>query len=195
MPGLRQRQTSAQVAGTDAGPVIRADHRAGGPDSDFIDVDDDSVSSTVQSPPPSADWDSMVLRRCTRCALPETHETIDVRRRGRLQRLPAARVQADADRLGRTRKRELDELIEQYRGKYDYDCIVPFSGGKDSTFTLYYLVKEYRLKPLVVQFDHGFMRPNARWPTPSARSRSSGVDYQSSRPNWRSCSKLMLRER
>jgi tRNA(Ile)-lysidine synthase TilS/MesJ len=28
----------------------------------------------------------------------------------------------------------LDELIEQYRGKYDYDCIVPYSGGKDSTY-------------------------------------------------------------
>ena len=36
----------------------------------------------------------------------------------------------------------LDELINKYKGKYDYDCIVPFSGGKDSTFTLWYLVKE-----------------------------------------------------
>ena len=24
----------------------------------------------------------------------------------------------------------LDELINIYKGKYDYDCIVPFSGGK-----------------------------------------------------------------
>ena len=33
-------------------------------------------------------------------------------------------------------------------------------GGKDSTWTLYYLMKEYGLKPLVVRFDHGFLRPN-----------------------------------
>ena len=52
----------------------------------------------------------------------------------------------------------LDKLIEKYRGKYAYDCIVPFSGGKDSTFQLYYLIKEYNLKPLVVRFNHGFMR-------------------------------------
>ena len=32
------------------------------------------------------------------------------------------------------RKKDLDELVEQYRGHSDYDCIVPFSGGKDSTW-------------------------------------------------------------
>ena len=57
------------------------------------------------------------------------------------------------------KEREFSELVEQYRGKYDSDCIVPFSGGKDSTYTLYSLVVNYGLKPLVVSFDHGFMRP------------------------------------
>ena len=49
---------------------------------------------------------------------------------------------------GLKQKQLLDELVEEYRGKYDYDCIVPFSGGKDSTWTLYYLVKEYNLETL-----------------------------------------------
>ena len=62
--------------------------------------------------------------------------------------------------IGQKKKAELDDLIKNYRGKYDYDCIVPFSGGKDSTWTLYYLIKEYKINPLVVRFDHGFMRPN-----------------------------------
>ena len=57
------------------------------------------------------------------------------------------------------RKLLLDEIIEKHRGKYDYDCIVPFSGGKDSTFQLLYLIKEYGLKVLVIRFNHGFMRP------------------------------------
>ena len=35
---------------------------------------------------------------------------------------------------------KVDELIEKFRGKSDYDCIVPFSGAKDSTFQLYYLM-------------------------------------------------------
>ena len=37
--------------------------------------------------------------------------------------------------------------------------VLLFSGGKDSTFTLYYLVKNLGLKCLVVRFDHLFMRP------------------------------------
>lgn len=58
------------------------------------------------------------------------------------------------------KKEEFDTLIEQYRGGNDYDCIVPYSGGKDSMWILYYLVKHYKLKPLIVRFDHGFLRPN-----------------------------------
>jgi hypothetical protein len=37
-----------------------------------------------------------------------------------------------------------------------YDCIVGFSGGKDSSWVLYSAVKTYGLKPLAVTFDHGF---------------------------------------
>ena len=61
------------------------------------------------------------------------------------------------------RLEQLDALIAQYRGRYRYDCLVPFSGGKDSTWTLYYLMKRYPgLKPLVVRFNHGFLRPTSR---------------------------------
>ena len=79
------------------------------------------------------------LRRCSPVRAARNARDDPVRRRGRLQRLPAARVQAVADRLDGARA-GARELIDQYRGKHDYDCIVPFSGGKDSTFTLYELV-------------------------------------------------------
>lgn len=89
------------------------------------------------------------------------------------------------------RKRDLDTLIDTYRGKYDYDCIVPFSGGKDSTWTLYYLIREYKLKPLVVRFDHGFMRPNLHENTTRVL-RGLGADFHSFTPNWKVVQKLML---
>src|SRR5258708_35209601 len=57
------------------------------------------------------------------------------------------------------RRQELARIAESVREQGDYDCIVPFSGGKDSTFTLWYVIKELKLKPLVVRFDHGFLRP------------------------------------
>ena len=98
------------------------------------------------------------MKRCVKCGLPETHETIvfDSDRACNIcNQTGAQKSSIDWD----SRKKDLDKLVEDYRGKGDYDCIVPFSGGKDSTWTLYYLVKEYGLKPLVVRFDHGFLRP------------------------------------
>lgn len=130
------------------------------------------------------------LKRCTRCTIPETHETIMFDAHGvcnicRQQEYKKQRIDWPE------RKRELGELIERYRGKYSHDCIVPFSGGKDSTFTLHYLVKEYGLKPLVVQFDHGFLRPGTI--RNNVRTlKLLGVDFVSFRPNWALVRKLML---
>ncbi len=49
------------------------------------------------------------------------------------------------------RKKEFLKIIEKYRSKNfsDYDCIVPVSGGKDSTFQVYTLLK-HGLNPLCV---------------------------------------------
>lgn len=89
------------------------------------------------------------------------------------------------------RRKELDKLVEQYRGKHDYDCIVPFSGGKDSTFTLWYLVKELGLKCLVVRFDHLFMRPVVEENADTTFKRL-GVDVIRFSPNWKVVRKLMF---
>lgn len=47
-------------------------------------------------------------------------------------------------------------------GSYDYDAAVGFSGGKDSTYVLYKLVKEYGLKVKAYTLDNGFMSSEAR---------------------------------
>ena len=84
----------------------------------------------------------------------------------------------------------LDRVIEKYRGRYDYDCIVPFSGGKDSTYTLYYLMKEYKIKPLVVRFNHGFMRPKHEAKV-ERTLKKLGADFINFTPNWAIVKKLM----
>lgn len=110
------------------------------------------------------------LIRCTRCLMPETMDTIIFDKAGVCNVCRSNEIkhgQIDWKAKGR----EFEELVNQYRDKYDYDCIVPFSGGKDSTYTLFTLVKEFELKPLVVSFDHGFMRPTVL----ANRERSQGV--------------------
>jgi N-acetyl sugar amidotransferase len=128
------------------------------------------------------------LRRCTKCTLPETHETIVFDEEGvcNVCRNNEKKEQID----WQLKRRELDELIDQYKGKGVYDCIVPFSGGKDSTFTLWYIVKELGLKPLVVSFDHGFYRPKTV-ENNERTQRKLGVDFLKFRSDWKIVRKLM----
>lgn len=130
------------------------------------------------------------MKRCSKCNLPETHETIIFDAQG-VCNICNQQEFKNASIDWSQRKKELDALIEEYRGRYDYDCLVPFSGGKDSTWTLHYLVKEYGLKPLVVRFDHGFMRPNLE-ENVKKTIRKLGVDIHTFTPNWKVVQKLML---
>ncbi|MFC1679390.1 hypothetical protein ACFL2T_04195 [Elusimicrobiota bacterium] len=52
-------------------------------------------------------------------------------------------------------------LVAKHRGKGKYDCLVMCSGGKDSTSSLYYMKRRYRLNPLAFTFDHGFETEDA----------------------------------
>ena len=93
------------------------------------------------------------LRRCTRCVMPETHETISFDEEGvcnicRQQEYKKESIDWTA------KKSELMAIADKFRGKHAYDVIIPFSGGKDSAFTAWYAVKELGLKPLIVSFDH-----------------------------------------
>jgi glutamine---fructose-6-phosphate transaminase (isomerizing) len=93
------------------------------------------------------------MRRCTRCILPETMPYIDFDEAGvcnychnyRLRNKPKP-------------KEELFGLVEPYRRKDgSADCIVPFSGGRDSCYGLHLVVKELRMKPITYTYDWGMV--------------------------------------
>ena len=52
------------------------------------------------------------------------------------------------------KEKELRGILEEFKSKdgSNYDCIIPVSGGKDSTFQTYVIKKVYGLNPLVVNF-------------------------------------------
>lgn len=131
-----------------------------------------------------------MLNHCTRCVMPETAESLSFDEEGVCSvchQIEYKHAAIDWD----AREAEFDRILENVRGKYDYDCIVPFSGGKDSTFTLWYLVTQKKLKPLVVRFDHGFMRTTVI--ENNVRTfRTLGVDVHNFTPNWQVVRKLMF---
>ncbi len=53
------------------------------------------------------------------------------------------------------RKREFEELVEKFRSDdpTKYDCIIPVSGGKDSTWQLHVAKNVYGLRPLCLCFE------------------------------------------
>ena len=131
------------------------------------------------------------LERCTRCTLPITWETIFYDTEG------VCNICRNWD----TKQKEIDweardvqirEIFAQAKAEgRTYDCLVPFSGGKDSTYTLWALVRKYGLKPLVVSFDHGFYRPRML-ENRTRTFRRLGVDVMTFTPNWKIVRRLML---
>jgi N-acetyl sugar amidotransferase len=89
------------------------------------------------------------------------------------------------------RRKELDALLARYRDQGQYDCIVPFSGGKDSTFQAWYVVKVLGLKPLIVRFDHWFYRPLVH-ANNTRTFKLLGVDVLNFTPSWHVVRELML---
>ena len=130
------------------------------------------------------------MKNCSKCVMPETQETILFDEEGVCnvcRQIDIKRQKIDWDE----KKKELNNLIKKVKGKGDYDCIVPFSGGKNSTFQLYYIVKELGLKPLVVCLDHSFFRPKLKKMRELVLDKL-GVDFLSFRPNWYIVKKLMM---
>ena len=129
-------------------------------------------------------------RRCARCLLLETHDTIVFDAEGVCNVCRNAEHRREKVDWA-AREREFVAILDEYRGTHAYDCIVPFSGGKDSTFTAWALVRRYGLRPLVVCFDHGFMRPTVLANT-ERTIRTLGVDFLKFRANWKVVKKLMV---
>lgn len=88
-----------------------------------------------------------MLRYCTRCVMPDTKPDLRLDDEGVCNacRSYERRAQVDWD----ARRAELMTLLERYRGRGDWDCVVPVSGGKDSTYQVVRML-QLGLRPLCV---------------------------------------------
>jgi hypothetical protein len=91
------------------------------------------------------------MKRCTRCILPETVPGISFNIHG------VCCFCTDYQNLQYSNEEELQKLVGLIKKEdNEYDCIVPLSGGRDSTFVLYMAKAVYDLKVLAVNYDNEF---------------------------------------
>jgi hypothetical protein len=131
-----------------------------------------------------SEHDLRQMKRCTRCVLPETFPGIRFDKQGvcnychaedRSQDLPAQKARY---------RTKFEKLWEQRnRNASAHDCLVSFSGGKDSSYTVALMAREYGARVLALTVDNGFVSPSAL-----ANSRrvveALGVDYMLFKPRF-----------
>ena len=98
------------------------------------------------------------LKRCTKCILPETFPFIHYDQNGVCNYCKNHKPKAQIHSFDKLR-----ELVAPYRRNDGRpDCIVPFSGGRDSTYSLHIVKKELGLNPIAFTYDWGMVTDLAR---------------------------------
>lgn len=94
------------------------------------------------------------MKRCTKCILPETMPFIEFDSEGVCNYCNNYKkmILKPIDEL-----RAIADAIRSEDGSQD--CMVMFSGGRDSSYLLHYVVKELKLHPLVFTYDWGMSTP------------------------------------
>ncbi len=89
---------------------------------------------------------------CTKCLTPSSRPRISINNSGVCNACENSKEKIHID--WNDREKELLEILKKYRSKTgDYDCVVPWSGGKDSSSIAHKLKFKYNMNPLLVTFS------------------------------------------
>lgn len=97
------------------------------------------------------------LKRCSRCILPETMPFIQFDKKG------ICNYCHHYQKLKMENKNKLLNILDKHRSKNGSpDCIVAFSGGRDSSYGLHLLKKEFGMTPIAYTYDWGVVTDMGR---------------------------------
>ena len=95
------------------------------------------------------------IRYCNKCLFPETKPDLHFNEEG----ICSACIAAESKHKGidwLQREKDFHTIIDKFRLKNDeigYDCLIPVSGGKDSTYQAYFMKEVCGMNPLCVCFE------------------------------------------
>ena len=97
------------------------------------------------------------INRCTRCILSEDFPNIEYDKNGvcnYCHQWDKKWKNFDYEKA----EQKLIEILKTAKNKRKkYDCLIPYSGGRDSSYVLYLIKQKYGLNPLAVTFNNGFL--------------------------------------
>lgn len=116
--------------------------------------------------------------RCTRCILPDSTPGISFDEYGVCNICNSYHALFfDWDAVSQKKEEEFRNILLAAKElKRPYDCLIPLSGGKDSTYALYVASKVYGLNCLSVTFDNGFLSEQAKVNIQNA-TQATGTDH------------------
>ena len=102
------------------------------------------------------------LRRCNCCILPQTFPFIEFDEKGVCNYCRSYRPRYAGMHPTETRRAFIDSLAKYRRDGKEPDVLVPFSGGRDSSYGLHLIYKEFGLRPVTFTYDWGMVTDLAR---------------------------------
>ena len=142
------------------------------------------------------------MKQCKICGLWEDYTNIHLNEEGICNYCEFYESHKDALEDKEGLKRQFAQKMEAAKAKAqaagsDYDCLVGFSGGKDSTYIFYQLKETYGMRVLAFTFDNGFSTDYGRLNIENALSKLN-VDHitfsmndEKLRKQYAACVKIM----
>lgn len=101
------------------------------------------------------------MKLCSRCILPETFPGIRFNEDGVCNFCLEFKGKEHLESRKAEYRQKFEVLLSEHKGKNNYDALMCYSGGKDSTYTMAILREKYCLNILALTMDNGFIPEQA----------------------------------
>lgn len=130
------------------------------------------------------------MKACKKCTLTDNIFSVHINQEGLCNYCVQCNKINDnmSDEACAEKEKQLMKAFNEYK-HLPYQAILAYSGGKDSTFTLYKLIKKFNVSVLAVTFDNGFLTEQCRQNIHAATA-NLGVDSITIKPSFSSLAKI-----